>query len=167
MDKLNAAELLTPPCDSDREGRLKALFTNLFIQQNRIQTAFEKIEPDISLKQWMLLGITESCPEPKTLTRVGQLMGCSRQNVKQLADSLAKKGYLSIAKGGSRSVCLELTEDGKHRYEEIYGTRKEFLEQLYCIFNDKEIEKLYSLQSRIFDGIEFAEKYASENQKKA
>ena len=110
----------------------------------------------------MLLGITESCPEPKTLTRVGQLMGCSRQNVKQLADSLEKKGYLSIAKGGSRSVCLELTESGK-----IYGTRKEFLEQLYCIFNDKEIEKLYSLQSRIFDGIEFAEKYASENQKKA
>ncbi len=167
MDKLNATELLTQPCDSDREGRLKSLFTNLFIQQNRIQTAFEKIEPDISLKQWMLLGITESCPEPKTLTRVGQLMGCSRQNVKQLADSLAKKGYLSIAKGGSRSVCLELTESGKQHYEEIYGTRKEFLEQLYCIFNDKEIEKLYSLQSRIFDGIEFAEKYASENQKKA
>ena len=98
MDKLNASELLTPPCDSDREGRLKALFINLFIQQNRIQTAFEKIEPDISLKQWMLLGITESCPEPKTLTRVGQLMGCSRQNVKQLADSLERKGYLSIAK---------------------------------------------------------------------
>ena len=41
MDKLNTAELLAPLFDKDRESKIKALFINLFIQQNRIQTAYE------------------------------------------------------------------------------------------------------------------------------
>lgn len=166
MDKLNTAELLAPLFENDRESKLKALFVSLFIQQNRIQTAYDKISAEISTKQWILLGITANCPEPKTLTRIGRLMGCSRQNVKQLADSLEKRGYIDIKKGGKRCVCLELTEKARQYHSEIYNTRSDFLESLYSVFSDEEIEQLYKLQTKMFSGIECAEVYASEKQNK-
>lgn len=164
MDKLNTAELLAPLFDNERESKLKALFVSLFIQQNRIQTAYDKISAEISTKQWILLGITANCPEPKTLTRIGQLMGCSRQNVKQLADSLEKRGYIKMAKGSKRCVCLELTEKAKQYHNEIYNTRSDFLESLYSVFTDEEIAQLFKLQTKMFSGIEAAEIYASEMQ---
>ena len=153
-----------PLFDKDRESKIKALFINLFIQQNRIQTAYDKVSAEISTKQWLLLGITANCPEPKTLTRIGQLMGCSRQNVKQLADSLEKRGYIEIKKGTKRCVCLELTDKARQYHEEIYNTRSDFLNRLYSVFSDEEITQLYKLQTRLFDGIEAVEEYTSDKQ---
>ena len=153
-----------PLFDKDRESKIKALFINLFIQQNRIQTAYDKVSAEISTKQWLLLGITANCPEPKTLTRIGQLMGCSRQNVKQLADSLEKRGYIEIKKGTKRCVCLELTDKARQYHEEIYNTRSDFLNRLYNVFSDEEITQLYKLQTRLFDGIEAVEEYTSDKQ---
>lgn len=164
MDKLNTAEFLAPLFDKDRESKIKALFINLFIQQNRIQTAYDKVSAEISTKQWLLLGITANCPEPKTLTRIGQLMDCSRQNVKQLADSLEKRGYIEIKKGTKRCVCLELTNKARQYHEEIYNTRSDFLNRLYSVFSDEEITQLYKLQTRLFDGIEAVEEYTSDKQ---
>ncbi|MGN0598561.1 MAG: MarR family winged helix-turn-helix transcriptional regulator [Oscillospiraceae bacterium] len=164
MDKLKAAEYLSPLYDKDRDSMSQALFVNLFIQQNRVQTAFDKVSPEISTKQWLLLGMTANCPEPKTLTRIGQLMGCSRQNVKQLADSLEKKGFLDIKKGGSRSVCLELTEKADRYYDKMCEIRKDFLNKLYTELTDDDIKQLYDLQIKIFKGIEAAEEFALEKQ---
>lgn len=161
MNKLNAEELLKNTFDKDRESMMRALFINLFIQQNRIQTAYDNFSPEISTKQWLLLAMTSNCPAPKTLTRIGQLMGCSRQNVKQLADSLEKKGFINIIKGKRRSVCLELTEKADLYYDEICLNRKKFLEQLYKEFTDDEIALLYSFQSNIYHGIENCEKFVS------
>ena len=77
--------------DCDTSHRIQALFSGIFIQQNRLQTACEKIQTGLTMKQWLLLAMLECCDEPKTLSNVGRLMGCSRQNVKKLADSLMDK----------------------------------------------------------------------------
>ena len=90
-------------------------------------------------------------------------MGCSRQNVKQLAEALEAKGYIKINKGNSRAVCLELTEKARLYYDEIYENRKGFLEELYGVFTEDELIKLYNIQSKIFKGIELAEKYSFEH----
>lgn len=164
MDKLKVEEYLSPLYDKDRDSMSKALFVNLFIQQNRVQTTFDKVSSEISTKQWLLLAMIANCPEPKTLTRIGQLMGCSRQNVKQLADSLEKKGFLNIKKGGSRSVCLELTEKADQYYDEICEMRKDFLNKLYVKLTDEDIKQLYALQTKIFKGIEAVEEFALEKQ---
>ena len=68
-----------------RAKQEKGLFASLFILQNRLQTAGEKLQTEISMKQWLLLAMAECCPEPRTLTNIGELMGCSRQNIKKLA----------------------------------------------------------------------------------
>lgn len=160
MDKLNAAELFAPQFNKDRASMSNGLFVDLFIQQNRIQTAFDKVSNEISTKQMILLGMTANCPEPKTLTRIGQLMGCSRQNVKQLADTLEKKGFLTLKKGGRRCVCLELTEKAETYYAEMQKTRAEFLDELYSSLNDEELAQLYALQTKLFGSIDNAEEFA-------
>ena len=96
--------------DSDTEHRVQAIFASLFIIQNRMQTAGEKIQTQISMKQWLLLAMVGCCPKPRTLTNVGNLMGCSRQNVKKLALALEQKGFVCLQPEENNSVCIELTE---------------------------------------------------------
>ncbi len=69
----------------DTQHKEQAVFASIFILQNRLQTAGEKLQTEISMKQWLLLAMAECCPEPRTLTNIGELMGCSRQNIKKLA----------------------------------------------------------------------------------
>ena len=65
------------------EYQQKAIFSTLFIATNRLQTLFDSHLPEISLKQFMLLSIVRQSKEPLTFTQSGNLLGCSRQNIKK------------------------------------------------------------------------------------
>lgn len=56
----------------------QALFASFFVVQNRLQTACEKVQTGISMRQRHLLAMTQICKKPTTLTDIGALMGCSR-----------------------------------------------------------------------------------------
>ena len=92
----------------DTQHRLQAIFASIFVLQNRMQTAGEKLQTQISMKQWLLLAMTECCPQPRTLTNIGLLMGCSRQNVKKLALALEIKGFVRLLNGANNSIGIEL-----------------------------------------------------------
>jgi Transcriptional regulators len=67
----------------------------------------------ITTKQWFLTAmISQFGDKAPTLSEVGELMGSSRQNVKQLALKLEEKGFLTIEKDeqDSRALRLRLTE---------------------------------------------------------
>ena len=155
-------ERLFEEFDCDTPHRIMAIFCNIFIQQNRMQTACEKIQTDRSMKQWLMLAMLEQCPEPKTLTNVGKLMGCSRQNVKKLAASLEKKGYVTMADGANNSVCLE--ETGKVTdYSVLMDERRgKALQLLFADFSEDEIAQLYSFYRKLYAGIERVEEFAKE-----
>ena len=78
------------------ENQQKAIFSTLFIAGNKLQTLFDKHIPEISLKQFMLLSIVRQSEEQLTFTQLGNILGCSRQNIKKLADVLMKKGFITI-----------------------------------------------------------------------
>ena len=80
------------------ENRRKAIFSTLFIAGNKLQTLFDNHIPEVSLKQFMLLSIVRQSKEPPTFTQMGNLLGCSRQNIKKVADVLKKKGFITIQK---------------------------------------------------------------------
>ena len=46
--------------------KIQAIFLSIFVMQNRMQTAGEKLQTQISMKQWLLLTMAGSCPEPRT-----------------------------------------------------------------------------------------------------
>ena len=148
--------------DYDTMHRMQAIFSSVFILQNRMQTAGDKIQTQISMKQWLLISMTDCCPEPRTLTNIGNLMGCSRQNVKKLALSLEKKGFVNMILGANNSVCIELTERVNEYEQEIGAQQMQSLKILFADFSEDEIEQLFKLYAKLFAGVEQFEKYAEE-----
>ena len=146
--------------DCDTPHRVMALFCSIFIQQNRMQTACEKIQTDMSMKQWLMLAMLEQCPEPKTLTNVGKLMGCSRQNIKKLAAALAQKGYLTMTEGANNAVCLEETEKVAAYSAQMAERRSQVMQLLFADFSEEEISQFYALQGKLYAGIQRVEEYA-------
>ena len=146
----------------DTTHRMQAIFSSIFVLQNRMQTAGEKLQTQISKKQWLLLAMTACCPEPRTLTNIGNLMGCSRQNVKKLALALEKKGFVHLQLSSNNSVLVELTEDVQRYAEEIGERQMKALSLLFSDFSEEEIEQLFFLYSKLYTGLERVENYAEE-----
>ena len=146
----------------DTLHRTQAIFSSIFVLQNRLQTAGEKLQTQISMKQWLLLAMTVSCPEPRTLTKVGNLMGCSRQNIKKLALALEKKGFVRLLLGENNSVNIELTDKAGQYDQEVRERQLQFLKLLFSDFNEEEIKLLFCFYAKLFSGIERVEKYAEE-----
>lgn len=143
----------------DTLHRTQAIFSSIFVLQNRMQTAGEKLQPQISMKQWLLLAMTACCPEPRTLTNIGDLMGCSRQNVKKLVSSLEKKGYVQLVSGSNNSVHIVLTDKVNQHMEEFGERHLQVLKLLFKDFSDKEIKQLFFLYKKLYAGMERVEKY--------
>lgn len=158
-------EQLLDQFDCDTAHRLQALFSGIFIQQNRLQTACEKVQQEISMKQWLLLAMLECYPDPKTLSAVGKLMGCSRQNIKKLASALARQGYLTMSPCPNRSVLLAQTEKVAAYSSRMNNRRAAVMELLFADFSEEELAQYYTLTRKMYAGIERVEAYAREERK--
>lgn len=149
-----------------RENRQKAIFSTLFIAGNRLQTLFDKTIPELSLKQFMLLSVARQSEEPLTFTQLGELLGCSRQNVKKLADALVKKGFITIrqspADGRAMGVCP--TEKAEDYFRNDFSPHQEDLKRLFEVYTDQEIEALFTLLSKLYTGIDHLEGEAAANE---
>lgn len=148
--------------DCDTQHRVQAIFSSIFVLQNRMQTAGEKLQTEISMKQWLLLAMTECCPEPRTLTNIGNLMGCSRQNIKKLASALEKRDFVRLLSGANHSVRIELTNKAHAYAKEMEERRARALKLLFADFSEEEIEQLFRLYAKLYKGMERVEEYAEE-----
>jgi DNA-binding MarR family transcriptional regulator len=91
------------------------IFGNLFLLANRLQVVCDQYlyEDNITTKQWLLLAaISQFKDTSPTLSEVSEMIGSSRQNIKQLALKLEKKEFLKIRKDeeDTRAYRLVLTE---------------------------------------------------------
>lgn len=115
-----------------------AIYGMLFSLSNRIQTIGDKEFEDITLKQQFLMVALDLFEQPPTLKEMGELIGCSYQNVKRMAQHLQKAGYLEIVQDEKDRRKLLLMNTGKIAKiaEEKEEAAISFMENLY-----KEIEK--------------------------
>lgn len=141
---------------STTDNQRKAIFSTLFIAGNKLQTLFDNHIPEVSLKQFMLLSIVRQSKEQLTFTQLGNLLGCSRQNIKKLADVLLKKGFITIQQSShdTRAMCLCPTEKVNAYFENDFLEYQEELKYLFEVYTDKEIETLFILLSKLYAGIE-------------
>ncbi|HBG5344493.1 TPA: MarR family transcriptional regulator [Clostridioides difficile] len=149
----------------DDKSRKQAIFANIFVMQNKLQTTCDKLDPELTMKQWLLLAIAESVDETLTLTKLGELMGCSRQNVKKLAIALEKKGFIQIEQNekNSRATCI-LTKDKVEEYsEKVRDMQEKVLELLFKDFTEKEVEQLFFGIMKLSTGIENIKNYVENN----
>lgn len=110
-----------------------AIYGMLFSLSNRIQTIGDKEFSDITMKQHFLVAALELFTEPPSLKQMGELIGCSYQNVKRMADQLEKKGYLIIQqdKTDKRKLLLVQTGKVKQLVEETGEAGIKFMNSLY------------------------------------
>lgn len=151
---------------STTENQMKAVFSTLFIAGNKLQTLFDKNIPEISLKQFMLLSIARQSDGQLTFTQLGDLLGCSRQNIKKLADALVKKGFIIIKQSpdDTRAMCISPTEKADNYFKNEFVRYQEELKYLFEVYTDKEIKTLFTLLSKLYEGIENLEKKTSDKE---
>lgn len=148
-------------CDTKHQEQ--AIFTSLFVLQNRMQTAGDKLQTEISMKQWLLLAMVECCPPPHTLTRIGALMGCSRQNVKKLAQALERKGFVRLESGTSNAVEVVLTDAAQSYTVNVEARHAQALALLFADFSEEEIAMLFQLYRKLYTGMTRVEQYVQED----
>lgn len=156
-------DLVTKFSDTTEKQR-KAIFSTLFIAGNKLQTLFDNHIPNVSLKQFMLLSIVRQSKEPLTFTQLGNLLGCSRQNIKKLADVLVKKGFITIERSplDTRAMRICPTEKVDDYFQNDFSKYQEELKYLFEVYTEKEIETLFILLSKLYAGIENLEKRVSD-----
>lgn len=147
-----------------RENQIKGIFANLFLVQNRLQTEFDNKMDVITLKQFMLLIMIKQSyefEEEITLTKLGSLLGCSRQNVKKLALQLEQKKFIKIvpSKVDSRASSIQPL-DFLHKYfKERNDENMKMLSVIFSKYTDKEISQFYNLLDKLHEGVEEFEDY--------
>ena len=142
--------------------RMQALFASIFILQNRLQSSYEKLQDELTMKQWLMQTMIGVCPEPHTLTNISAYMGCSRQNTKQLAMALSKKGYVRLVLGARNSVNIELTEKTAEYEKKMSKKNEEVLRLFFSDFTEEELLHFYRLYRKLYTGVERIEKQMEE-----
>lgn len=114
-------------------GEEYVIYGMLFSLSNRIQTIGDKEFTDITMKQHFLMVALEIFENPPTLKEMAELIGCSYQNVKRMAEHLQKKEYLNIIQDCNDKRKLLLLSTGK--LEKMADSNREktidFMSQLY------------------------------------
>lgn len=135
------------------------IFANIFIIANRLQTACEKIQKDITMKQWLMLAIASSGYDKQNLSEIGRLMGCSRQNVRKLANPLVEKDYIRLEKGENNSLNLKLTEKFQSYSKQMEERNLMTLNLLFESFSESELVEFASYIGKFHNGLKKVEEY--------
>ena len=144
----------------------KGIFGALMRASTRLQTLFDKTIPQLTLKQFMLLTIVRQSPQELTLHELGDRLGCSRQNIRQLAETLSAKGLVTLEASSRvpRALCVRITGSVDETFDAKLRSYLRDLDYLFEVYTDEEITTLYELLGRLFDGIANVEKKAPELQ---
>ena len=139
-----------------RERQEKAVFSTRCIAENRLQTIFDRSSSGITLKQFMLLTMVRQSEERLTFTQLGDLLGCSRQNIKKLAAVLEQKGFVTIIQNENdkRASFLLPTERLGEYFKQTAALHGQKLACLFQGYTDQEMEQLFTLLMKLYDGID-------------
>lgn len=143
-----------------REQQEKAIFSSLFILGNRLQTIFDERIPDITLKQFMLLSLIRQTDTQMTFTQLGNMMGCSRQNVKKIAVVLERNGYVAIKRNKEdvRAATIVPTPKMHEFFNTIFVNYQKELTYVFEHYSNEELQQLFQLFMRLYEGVEHLEK---------
>jgi DNA-binding MarR family transcriptional regulator len=143
----------------DAIDKQKYIFGSIFLIANKLQVLGDQYlgRDGITTKQWLLtVMISQFRGNPPTLSEVAELMGSSRQNVKQLALKLEKKGFLNIQKDeqDARALRLKLTEKSRTFWEQRQMQDEQYVEELFKDFSAEEIDATFKGFGKLFERIE-------------
>jgi DNA-binding MarR family transcriptional regulator len=139
---------MNPPIEE-----IKYSFASIFDIANKLQIIGDRyLKPSgITTKQWFLTLLIQSEEETPNIRRSAELMGCSHQNAKQIANRLAALGFLEIKvdPDDKRVSKLLLTERCREFWTEREDDDEEFLIQIFSSLNAEELRSLASIIQKL------------------
>jgi DNA-binding MarR family transcriptional regulator len=111
---------------SSRLDMAKFILIMVFLVEQRWRYVIEKeLEPDgITTKQWlMLIVIASGFKHPPSIQEVADAMSTTHQNVKQIAASMERRGFMALERDAEnkRIIRLKVTE----KCHELFRMREE------------------------------------------
>jgi len=106
----------------------------LFAVSNKLQASADRVLPDITSRQHFLLIVLSLFKDKHpSLKEVAEVIGSSYQNVKKLADSLEKKGFIELRqdKLDKRKCNLLVTDKVLSLTKVIDEEAENFMQDLY------------------------------------
>lgn len=93
--------------------------------------------------------------EAPTSNDLAEIMGCSRQNVKQILDGLCKKDFIVLKQDANdkRKQLIYRTKKLEKLSRQYFQKEKEFMQILYNGISDKEIRTVYKIISRMEENL--------------
>lgn len=134
----------------------KALFGLFFAFHNRLQAVGDSFYEEITCKQFFLLACMNLYQEEApTANELARTMGCSRQNVKEILNSLEKKQMvrLEIDSKDKRKKRVYLTEYMQLMSAKYQQKETDFLKYLFEGVSDQEVDHTYNIISKIQDNL--------------
>lgn len=136
---------------------LQQIFSTIFYLSNKIQTEGDKLDRDITVRQWMTLLTILHLPEGKAnYNQIADMMGYSKQNAKKLVTVLERKGFVTIEKSDfdRRAVCIQVSESCRDILHDYYKRGNLYLNDLFKDFDEEEAQTLWKLLKKLttYDG---------------
>jgi DNA-binding MarR family transcriptional regulator len=137
----------------------KYLFGSLFLLANKLQVMGDQYlgADGMTTKQWFLsVMISQFKDAPPALSEVAELMGTSRQNVKQLALKLQEKDFLRIEddEKDGRVLRLKLTDKSLSFWKQREEKDNEYITELFKELTEEEVNAMYSGFNKLFKKID-------------
>lgn len=133
-----------------------ALFGLFFAFHNRLQAVGDSFYDEITCKQFFLLACMNLYQdEAPTANELAKTMGCSRQNVKEILNSLEKKQLISleIDSKDTRKKRVYLTERARLMADQYREKETDFMNYLFEGVTEKEVDDTYNIISKIEDNL--------------
>lgn len=133
-----------------------ALFGLFFAFHNRLQAVGDSFYDEITCKQFFLLACMNLYQdEAPTANELARTMGCSRQNVKEILNSLEKKQLISleIDSKDTRKKRVYLTERARLMADQYREKETDFMHYLFEGVTEKEVDDTYNIISKIEDNL--------------
>lgn len=148
----------------DLSWKKKLLLSGVFVQENRLHAILDRYLQDMTAKQWLVLVVADAYDVPPDLSTLGKMLGCSRQNIKQLALSLEKAGFAALvpSKSDGRSLCVISTEKGKQVIANSKNVEEQVHQALFRDFTEEDIGEYFRLSAKMMKGLQYLEEFFRE-----
>lgn len=131
------------------------MYGSLSVLDNRIAALQSEEFKDLTMKQHFLLVSIGTFDDNPTLSDVSQLIGCSYQNVKKMAEQLQAKGYLTICKDeeDKRKLRLVPAEKLMNLTQDKQEVTQQFMDRMYRDISEDDLMTALSVILKMTENI--------------
>lgn len=133
-----------------------ALFGLFFAFHNRLQAVGDSFYEEITCKQFFLMACMNLYPdEAPTANELAITMGCTRQNVKEILNSLEKKQFIRLEADDKdrRKQRVYLTKQALFFADKYRAKEEIFMKELYDGVTEEEILHTYKTLTKIEENL--------------